>query len=107
MDRVQKYGCQKKKKNVQCNTLIRSTNKIKLDDRNVIKRTFGHVRLAKIQMSLSLIRIFTLRSLDREGYKSFLRRTTDQTSAQADSSLRLAHMTEGTFSHSAAQILNV
>ena len=69
--------------------------------RNVKKRIFGHVRPAKIQISLSLIRIFNWRILDSQGCKvsscGQRRLISDCADAQADMSLRWAHMSNSTF----------
>ena len=79
--------------------------------RNVRKRTFVHVRPSDSDQhapSRSLIRIFTRRILGRQGYKvsscGQRRLRSDCTDAHADLSLRWTHMSEGTFSHIAAQI---
>ena len=57
----------------------------------------------------SLIRIFTGRILERQGYNvcscEQRRLRSDCADAQADLSLRWLHVSEGTFSHFAAQIL--
>ena len=73
--------------------------------RNVRNRTVGHVRLAKIQIRLRIRRIFTGRILDSRGCKVSwcLHEQSDQT---VDTHTPLwVHMSEGTFSPIAAQIL--
>ena len=76
---------------------------------NVIKRAFGHVRRAKIQISL---RIWAVWSEASPGvpciakYAKFLRADKEYSAqtvgAQADLNLRWAHMSEGMFSQTPA-----
>ena len=55
---------------------------------NVTYRTFGHVRLAKIQISQHILhRACVVHVIDKDA------------NAQADLSLRLTHISKGTFSH--------
>ena len=71
----------------------------------VKKPTFEHMGAAKIQISLCMTRILTGRILDSQGRKvsSFgqQRLCSDCVDAQADLSLRWAHMSEDTLHHAA------
>ena len=74
--------------------------------RNFRKRTFRHVRLAKIQVSLRICAIWSESSLgafrmakDVKFLHADNEDWSDSTDAQADLSLLWAHMLEGTFSH--------
>ena len=75
-----------------------------LMSRNVRKRTFGHVRRAKIQ-----IRIFIKRILDSQGCKisscGQRRLWSDCTDAQDDLNLRRAYMSASTFANVMALII--
>ena len=74
--------------------------------RNVWKRPFGHVRPAKIQISLRIRAVWSESSLgafwiakDAVSSRGQRRLWSDCAHAQADLNLRWAHMSEGTFSH--------
>ena len=74
--------------------------------RKVRKRTFGHVRPAKIQISLRIRAVWSESSrgtfwihMDAVSPSGQRKHWLDCTYAQADLSLRWAQMSEGTFSH--------
>ena len=74
----------------------------------VRKRTFVHVGPAKIQVSPthsgSLIRIFMGRIMDSQWVQSFLKHTTKTARMRTLIRVDRAHVSEGTFSHIAANI---
>ena len=81
----------------------------------VWKRSFGYVRLAKIQISLHIRAVWSESSLDAVKIAkaaklfSYVQRRfwSVWADAQADLSLRLANMSEGTFSHLATHATTV